>query len=121
MAPKTDSESAANLEMTLEGAMASFTLYRLVRHLYIMAEKTRSTQLVMILQMMMPILKEHAQAFLDATQAFSEGKPIGDGFGAMVATKLAGVPAPAGLSSNRSDLKNCALIGNGELSAIVGG
>ncbi|MEM2908162.1 MAG: DUF1512 family protein, partial [Candidatus Hadarchaeales archaeon] len=37
-----------------------------------------------------PILKEYAKAFLDATKAFAEGKPIGDGVGAMVATKLAG-------------------------------
>lgn len=89
LAPKSDPEAAANLEMTLEGAMASYTLYRLVRHYVLMAEKTKSVQLVMILQMMMPILKEHAKAFLDATDAFSKGKPIGDGFGAMVATKLA--------------------------------
>ncbi len=89
MAPKSDSESAANLEMTLEGAMASHALFRIVRHLVLMAEKTRNAQLVMILQMMLPLLREHAQAVLDATRAFSEGKPIGDGFGAMVATKLA--------------------------------
>jgi len=90
LAPKSDSEAAANLEMTLEGAMASYTLYRLVRHYMLVAEKTKSTQLVMILQMILPILKEHAKAFVDATEAFSQGKAIGDGFGPMVATKLAG-------------------------------
>jgi len=90
LAPKSDPDEAANLEMTLEGAIASYTLFRIVRHLIMMAEKTKSMQLAMLLQMQMPILKEYAKAYLDATETFSKGKPIGDGFGAMVATKLAG-------------------------------
>lgn len=89
-APNADPETAANLEMTIEGAMAGNLVFRLVRHYMLLAEKTKSYQLIMALQMQMPILKEYAKAFLDATKAFAEGKPIGDGVGAMVATKLAG-------------------------------
>jgi hypothetical protein len=89
-APNADSEAAANIEMTLEGAMASYWLFRVVRHLMLLAEKTKSYQLIMLIQMQMPILKEYAKAFLDATKVFAEGKPIGDGLGAMVATKLMG-------------------------------
>ncbi len=88
LAPNADPEAAANLEMTLEGAMASYTLYRLVRHFTLLAEKTRSYQLVMLLQMQLPFLKEYAKAFVDATKAFVAGKPIGDGVGAMTATRL---------------------------------
>lgn len=90
LAPNAEPEAAANLEMTLEGAMASYTLYRLVRHFTLLAEKTRSYQLVMLLQMQLPFLKEYAKAFVDATKAFVAGKPIGDGVGAMTATRLIG-------------------------------
>jgi len=89
-APKANSEEAANLEMTIEGAMASYWLFRVVRHLVLLAEKTKSYQIVMLIQMQMPILKEYAKAFLNATKTFAQGKPIGDGMGAMVATKLIG-------------------------------
>jgi hypothetical protein len=89
-APKANPEEAANLEMTLEGAMASYWLFRVVRHLMLLAEKTKSYQIVMLIQMQMPILKEYAKAFLNATKTFAQGKPIGDGMGAMVATKLIG-------------------------------
>jgi len=90
MAPKADSESAANIEMVIEGAMANNYIFRVVRHLVLLAEKTKSYQITMILQMQMPILKEYAKAFLEATKTFATGKPIGDGLGAMVATKLIG-------------------------------
>ncbi|MDI6819730.1 MAG: DUF1512 family protein [Candidatus Hodarchaeaceae archaeon] len=87
-APNADEETAANLEMTIEGAMASYWIFRVVRHFMLLAEKTKSYQLIMILQMQMPILKEYAKAYLDATKTFADGKPIGDGVGAMVAAKL---------------------------------
>ncbi len=90
MAPNADSESAANIEMAIEGAMANFWIFRVVRHLMLLAEKTKSYQITMILQMQMPILKEYAKAFLDATKTFAAGKAIGDGMGAIVATKLIG-------------------------------
>jgi len=89
-APKANSEEAANLEMTIEGAMASYWLFRVVRHFMLLAEKTKSSVFIMSLQMQMPILKEYAKAFLNATKTFAQGKPIGDGIGAMVATKLIG-------------------------------
>ena len=89
-APNANPETAANLEMTIEGAMASFTLFRILRHFTLLAEKTKNYQLVMIIQMQMPFIKEYAKSFVDATKAFAEGKPIGDGIGAMVATKLIG-------------------------------
>lgn len=88
-APNADPETAANIEMTIEGAIANSWLFRVVRHYLLLAEKTKSYQLVMVLQMQMPILREYAKAFLDATKTFAEGKSIGDGVGAMVATKLA--------------------------------
>jgi hypothetical protein len=87
-APKAGPEEAATLEMVIEGAMASHYLYRTVRHFLLLAEKTKSYQLAMALQMYMPLFREYAKAYRDATKVFSEGKPIGDGVGALVAAKL---------------------------------
>ncbi len=90
LAPKADPESAANLEMTFEGAMANYTLFRLMRHFMLIAEKTKNVQLVMLVQMNVPFLKEYAKAFVEATKAFAAGKPIGDGVGALTAARLVG-------------------------------
>jgi len=89
LAPKADPESAANLEMVMEGAMASYILYRIVRHFMLLAEKTKNVQLTMLIQMNIPFLKEYAKGFLEATKAFVEGKPIGDGVGPLAAALLA--------------------------------
>jgi hypothetical protein len=89
LAPKADPESAANLEMVMEGAMANYVLYRLTRHFMLMAEKTKNIQLVLLIQLNLPFLKEFAKGFAEATKAFAEGKAIGDGVGALTATILA--------------------------------
>ncbi|MEW6592909.1 MAG: DUF1512 domain-containing protein [Candidatus Hadarchaeota archaeon] len=89
LAPKADSEAASNLEMVMEGAMANYILYRLSRHFMIIAEKTKNIQLVMLIQLNLPFLKEFAKGFAEATKAFAAGKAIGDGVGALTATLLA--------------------------------
>jgi hypothetical protein len=89
-APKADSETAANLEMTIEGAMANHILYRSMRHFMLLAEKTKNVQLVMAVQMNVPFFKEYAKSFVEATKTFAEGKPIGDGVGALTAANFLG-------------------------------
>lgn len=89
-APNADPETAANLEMVIEGAMANHILYRAMRHYMILAEKTKNIQLVMAVQMNVPFFKEYAKSFVEATRTFSEGKPIGDGVGALVAANFIG-------------------------------
>jgi hypothetical protein len=90
LAPKAEPEGAANLEMVMEGAIASYVLYRIVRHFMLLAEKTKNVQLTMLIQMNIPFLKEYAKGFLDATKAFAEGKPIGDGVGPLAVALAAG-------------------------------
>lgn len=87
-APEADEEEAADLEMAIEGALANYTIYKIVRHFINIADKTKSMQIAQLLQMQMPMLKKMAEAYHQATQAFVERKAIGDGVGAMVATKL---------------------------------
>jgi len=89
LVPDADPETAANLEMVVEGAMASRTLYRILRHYMLLAEKTKNMQLVMVVQMNVPFLKEYAKAFHEATKTFADGKPIGDGVGPLSVVKLA--------------------------------
>lgn len=89
-APEADGEDAANLEMTIEGAMASYAVYKVMRHLVMIADKTKSYQLATILQMQMPMLQEMAKAYNIATEAFADGKIIGDGIGPLIAAKLIG-------------------------------
>lgn len=89
-APKADPESAANLEMVMEGAMANHILYRIMRHFMLLAEKTKNMQVVMLIQMNTPFLKEYAKSFVEATKAFADGKSIGDGVGALAAAKFIG-------------------------------
>lgn len=90
LAPDADKETAANLELAMEGAMANYFLYRLVRHFLVLAEKTKNIQIVMLVQMNLPFLKTFAKAFVDATKAFTEGKPIGDGVGPLTVSKFFG-------------------------------
>lgn len=89
-APKADPESVANLEMTIEGAMANYLLYRFMRHFTLLAEKTKNMQLVMLVQMNVPFLREYAKAFVEATKTFAAGKPIGDGVGTLTAANFIG-------------------------------
>ncbi len=89
-APNADKETAANLEMAMEGAMANHMLYRLMRHFTLLADKTKSIQLVMIAQMNIPFVKTFAKAFAEATKTFTEGKAIGDGVGALTAARFIG-------------------------------
>ncbi len=89
-APKADPESAANLEMVIEGAMANYFIYRIMRHFTLLAEKTKNMQIVMLTQMNVPFFREYAKAFVEATKTFAAGKPIGDGVGTLTAANFIG-------------------------------
>lgn len=87
-APEADEEEAADIEMSIQGALANYSLFKMVRHFIGVAEKTNSMQLAQMLQMMLPFLEKMGKAYHTATKAFTERKIIGDGAGAMVASKL---------------------------------
>ncbi len=88
LAPEAEKEKLADLEMTVEGAASTYSVYKVVRHYITVAEKMESLQLAQMLQMQLPLLEKMGEAYQKATKAFAEGKPIGDGIGAMVANKL---------------------------------
>lgn len=88
IAPSADKTWASNLEGVLEVAMALNQIYRIVNHFYLLGKKSMSLYVIMQIQMQLPLIMRMAEAYSEAIKAFSEGQPIGDGVGALVAAKL---------------------------------
>ncbi len=89
IAPKASPEQQANAEAVLSAAMALNYVYRVVRHFYLLGKKTKSIYYTMQLQMQLPMIIEMAKAYFEATRAFAEGKPIGDGVGTLAVAHFA--------------------------------
>lgn len=79
------SPEAQNLENLVEAAGAVDYIYRLIKHFLIMGKKSKSYILLMQISMQLSIILGMAKSYYRATKAFSEGSPIGDGLGPMVA------------------------------------
>ncbi|MCS7129631.1 MAG: DUF1512 domain-containing protein, partial [Candidatus Caldarchaeum sp.] len=85
-ATETQLKTLTNLVEILRGIN---TLYRVVRHYYLLGKKTSNIYMVLQIQMILPQLLEIAESYRQAAVAFSKGQPIGDGVGVLVAAKLA--------------------------------
>ncbi|MHA1193301.1 MAG: DUF1512 family protein [Promethearchaeota archaeon] len=79
------SPEAQNLENIVEAAGAVDYIYRLIKHFLIMGKKSKSYILLMQISMQLNLILGMAKSYYRATKAFSEGSPIGDGLGPMVA------------------------------------
>lgn len=79
------SPEAQNLENLVEAAAAVDYIYRLIKHFLIMGKKSKSYILLMQISMQLSLILGMAKSYYRATKAFSEGSPIGDGLGPMVA------------------------------------
>ncbi len=88
IAPGADSTQVMNLENLVEASWALNTIYRIIRHFYLMGKKTNSIFIIIQLQALLPLIIQEAEAYLGAAKAFAEGQPIGDGIGALVASRL---------------------------------
>ncbi|MHA1294172.1 MAG: DUF1512 family protein, partial [Promethearchaeota archaeon] len=88
LAPNADSIQESNLENLLEAAMAVDFIYRLIRHYLILGKKAKSMILLLQIAMQMSLIMAMAKSFYYATKAFSEGSPIGDALGPMVAASF---------------------------------
>ncbi|NOR85692.1 DUF1512 domain-containing protein [archaeon] len=85
IAPKASKEEKANLRFGIIGAIGVHQIYKIVRHLIISVKKNNNIQMVMLLQIYLPMLTKLAKSQVKATQAFVEGIPIGDAIGPIVA------------------------------------
>jgi hypothetical protein len=88
IAPEASPPQVNNLENLVEAAWALNYMYKVVRHLYLLGKKTFSIFVIFQLQAFLPQIMQEAEAYQGATKAFAEGQPIGDGAGALVASKL---------------------------------
>jgi hypothetical protein len=77
-----------NLENLVEATMAIDFIYRLIRHYLILGKKSKSMILLLQISMQLGMIMGMAKAYYYATKAFSEGSPIGDGLGPLVAAKF---------------------------------
>src|SRR6267143_2021356 len=84
----SDSSQVMNLENLVEASWALNTIYRIIRHFYLMGKKTNSIFIIIQLQALLPLIIQEAEAYLGAAKAFAEGQPIGDGIGPLVASRL---------------------------------
>ncbi len=85
LVPNADAITASRLENSIEAITMLNTIYKIVRHFYLLGKKTTSMFFVVQLQMLMPILLQQAEALQKAIDAFKQGQPIGDGIGPMIA------------------------------------
>ncbi|MEN4017876.1 MAG: DUF1512 family protein [Methanobacterium sp.] len=88
IAPMADEDTRANIVMTLKAALGINSVAKGVRHNLELAKKTGNLQILLSLQMSLPLIMKIVKAQLEGVKAFSEGKPIGDGLGPLVAGML---------------------------------
>ncbi len=88
IAPAAEDAQVNNLENLVEGALGLNTIYRIIRHFYLLGKRTSSFYIILQLQMILPLVMQEAEALVGACKAFSQGQPIGDGIGPMIVSRL---------------------------------
>ncbi|MEM3574236.1 MAG: DUF1512 domain-containing protein [Candidatus Bathyarchaeia archaeon] len=88
IAPEANEAQVNNLENLVEASLALNTIFRIVRHFYLLGKRTSSFYIILQLQMILPLVMQEAEALMGATKAFALGQPIGDGIGPLVISKL---------------------------------
>jgi len=89
-APDFDKETQANVIMGLSGAITLNQIAKLIRHLTELVRKTKNWQLGMVYAMQLSLIERVAKALLRGTEALTNGWPIGDSIGSLVAAHLIG-------------------------------
>ncbi|MGB9978493.1 DUF1512 family protein [Methanobacterium sp.] len=87
VAPLADAETKANIVMTLKATLAINEVAKQVKHNLELGKKG-NLQILLMLQMTMPLIMRIVKAQFEGAKTFSEGKPIGDGVGPIVAGLL---------------------------------
>ena len=86
--PKADKVDVENLKDLLMAAHELNYIYKAVDHIYRQARKFKSLWLLMQLQAQLPFLSEYVKALENSLEAFSNGFPIGDSAGPLVAASF---------------------------------
>lgn len=86
---KAEPMRVKTLTNLVEVARGVHFIYRFVRHYFLLGRRTQNIYLVLQMQMLMPQIMEVADAYRQASYAFAQGQPIGDGIGVLAVAKLA--------------------------------
>ncbi|MFQ5951763.1 MAG: DUF1512 family protein, partial [Candidatus Geothermarchaeales archaeon] len=88
LVPELKDPDARNLENLVEATAALEQIYKILRHFFLLGKKTGNVYLIIQLQMIMSLVMIEARAYLSAVHAFQRGQPVGDGIGALVASRM---------------------------------
>ncbi|RLG01055.1 MAG: DUF1512 domain-containing protein [Thaumarchaeota archaeon] len=88
LCPKADEKTVKTLTNLVEVARGLDYIYRIIRHYYLLGKKTANIYTVLQVQMILPQVMEIANAYRQASYAFAQGQPIGDGVGVLAVAKL---------------------------------
>lgn len=97
LAPDADDEWKSNIIMTLKATLGMNNVAKQVRHNLELAKKTGSLQILLSLQMSLPLIMRIAKAQFEGVKAFSKGLPIGDGLGPLVVGMIMASDSPGEL------------------------
>ncbi len=100
LAPNADIVKRSNLENLVEVTMAIDFIYRLIRHYLILGKKSKSMILLLQISYQLGLIMTMAKAYYQAAKAFSEGSPIGDGLGPLVAASFIRAVSNDDISAN---------------------
>jgi hypothetical protein len=90
VAPKFNEEEKANLVMGLSGAVSLNQVAKIVRHYVELVKKTKNMQYGMLIDMQLPLIERISKSLLKGTEALTNGWPIGDSIGPLVAAQMIG-------------------------------
>jgi hypothetical protein len=85
-----DKEEQANLVMGLSGAITLNQIAKIVRHYVELVRKTKNLQYGMMLEMQLPLIERISRSLIKGTEAMTNGWPIGDSVGSLVAAHMIG-------------------------------
>jgi len=88
IAPAADPVKTSTMENMIEVATSLNYIYKIVRHFYLLGDRTKSYFVLVQLQMIMPMILQEADALIGAIDAFKQVQPIGDGIGPMIVGKM---------------------------------
>ncbi|WP_424713825.1 DUF1512 family protein [Methanobacterium sp.] len=85
IAPNADDEWKSNITMTLKATLGINGVAKMVRHNLELSKKTGNLQILLMLQMGLPMIMRLVKAEYEGVNAFSNENPVGDGIGPLVA------------------------------------
>jgi hypothetical protein len=88
IAPHADDEWKANITMAIKATLGINGVAKMVRHNLELSKKTGNLQILLMLQMSLPMIMRLVKAEFEGVNAFSDGKPVGDGLGPLVTGML---------------------------------